>query len=304
MKIKFALYQIVLLFCSAWLAFSGCTRVLEIEPLSEPMIALYGWLVEDREISFEVSNTTSSFSPEGKIRFLSEATVNIWEDGVSLGQLEPGALNQGDPDHRFELPGVFPAPGHTYRVEASAAGFEPVYAETYVPKLVNISAIRFIGRRFLDSGIGDSLHSRQMCVNTLEIDIEDEVGVENFYELPRTMVRSIEDGRPRGIIRGRVNVLDPGLLDSSGLISDRTFADGIGTIRFEIESHYWLNDVTFRVALSNAPIEYVEYQRQIAPAQSSQTPFTEPYESYSNVAGGVGTVFSFFSSVDSIVVIP
>lgn len=306
MKINDIPYQMFFLFLFAGLVLAGCTRVVEIEPLSEPMIALRGWWYEDREFTLEVSNTTSSFNPEGNIRFLNEATVNLWEDGELLGQMQPGAVNEGDPDHMFELPGVFPAPGHTYRVEASAPGLPPVYAETYVPNLVRISAIRFVGRRFLDSGLGDSLHVLQRCINTLEIDIEDEVGVENFYELSRTGVHSFEDGRPWGIVRSSVNVLDPRLLDSSGLISDRTFADGTGTIRFEVESHYWQNDVTFTVALTNAPLEYVLHQRQYRSNQTSSTPspFTEPQENYSNVIGGVGSVMCFFSVVDSIVVVP
>lgn len=281
---------------------TSCTRTIELEPLSEPMMAMKAWWFPDKEMTLELSNTISFNDTENEIRFLEEATVDIFEDGNNLGRMMVDTT-PWFPEHEFILPGVFPKPGSNYIVKASAPGYPSISAELDVPEIPQIAAFRFIERELVDRGLGDSLYHRQTARAVFEVDIVDEPGIENFYELG-VEVSSVENGV---LLNGGTNVLelaDPLLLDDANLITDETFDGKTVTIRFSANTYYWTNEATIRIGVTNLPVEYALYRRNNFSFQNTDNPFIEPVSEFSNVIGGVGTLFCFPSATDSTIVQP
>lgn len=284
---------------SSLFLFIGCARLLEIDDDSRDLIALKGWMFQGQEFHIQASNTTSIFNPLDSVQFLPEAQIRIWENEVDMGLMQPDSSQFGDPQYRFIMPGLIAQPGHNYRLEASAPGFETVSVETTAPNLPKIAGIRFIKGEPIPSNSPDYYDPWNVYRNTFEIDIEDEVGVENYYTITRINLKSIENGVPESLSYGQIAYTNPQTLEVGDLIPDKTFADGIGTIRFTVDSYQWTDEATFSIELTNAPIEYVFLRRGEQFIPDDANPFAEPFTEFSNVVGGVGTVFCFSTVGDS-----
>ncbi|MEM7039760.1 MAG: DUF4249 family protein [Bacteroidota bacterium] len=289
-------------FLAVLLSWQGCVSPLEIDNLSDPMLSIHGWWFQDKELKLDVSNTIGILDPIEDIRFVHDAQIKVWEDEVLLGMMTQDSSIFGSEQFRYGLPGVYPKPGSVYRIEVAAAGYDTVTAETEMPLLPKIKAIRYMGREVIDPEVPDSMFFVDNCRVTLEVDIEDYAGIENFYEFLRITVSSIEDGRMLNNSGGDLEIFDPLQLDISGLVSDQTFEGGVGTVRLLLKTHCWTDEAWIKVALVNSPMEYVYHRRGDPESEGIDNPFIEPTSRFSNVVGGVGQVICFPYVLDSIMV--
>lgn len=286
------------------LLLSNCNRRVDVSPEFEPAIALEGWWYPEDELSLEVSNVGPINGTGDDIRFLHEATVKVWEDETYIGVMKPDSFSQWQSKFEFFLPGYFPRPGHSYRTEVSAPGLPTAEASTSIPKLPQFSGLRMIKRESNVAPGADSTSLLNSCTCTFEVDLHDLPGEENFYVLNWISFAFTPAGSPTytGITHGEFEVLDQSLLDDSGLISDRAFADGTVTVRFKANTVCWSGEAKIVFSVAGVPIEYVQNLRATPDQSYSENPLIEPFRPYSNVIGGYGKVLGFSSSSDSIFV--
>lgn len=277
----------------------GCLRQLDFEGESPDLLSINGLIFQDQALHLSVSNTTSITNPRDSIRFLPHATVKVWEDEIYMGTMKLDSFPSGDPKNQFIMPNLFPQPNSNYRIETSVSGFENAVAETTVPSMPKISAIRFIGGEPISPDSRDYYAPWSIYRNTFEVDIEDEAGVENFYLLGSVMLKSIDNGIPQSLNYGQIDYPNTSLLEGEEFIIDETFANGIGTIRFSVDSHRWIDEAKFFIRLTNAPMEYVRRRREQKNVPASNNPLAEPFSQFSNVVGGVGVLTCFPSVYDS-----
>jgi hypothetical protein len=99
---------------------------------------LVGILSPDSIISLRIGLTSLLLVPGSEPEMLENATVELFEEGLSLGLL----AHQGN--GVYALPGRFALPDKHYSVSASVPGFPPLRARTYVPPPVQGQACHFL----------------------------------------------------------------------------------------------------------------------------------------------------------------
>ena len=125
----------------------SCVREVEIDlgPLPD-RIVLNASISPDREIGAHVSKTWFLMDSVPDFE-LPGATIRVYVNGAYQGDMR----NDDTPDDslhlkgQYVLPGGFARTGDRVRLEAYAAGFEPVSAETYIPRRAEVLGVDTMG---------------------------------------------------------------------------------------------------------------------------------------------------------------
>lgn len=167
--------------------------------------------------------------------------------------------------------------GQTYRVTASADGYETVSAEITIPGPAP-SDIKLISKKVVEHEWGKYF--------AFELEFTDIPGVENFYLVDLCQ----KDG----------TYYNPYTIYSeNNLITDKG-KDG-KTIKIKAEADYFTGDKTFRIWLMNLDKHTYEYHLKLS-MSNYDNPFSEPVIPYTNIENGLGVFGAYTKFVKDITV--
>ena len=229
---------------------------------------------------------TSSFD------LVQNGVVNI-RDGN--GNLVTSLTDQGE--GLFSSATEFPQTGTTYRIEASAPGFETVSAEDRLPSTFQILSFDTLTTWFQDS-------SRTM---EFEITFQDPPGEENFYEIgffrEFEVYNFFEEDTSIVYAPFPFNCTDPNIETTQEVedalenlfdrvwLPDATFDGEIYTIKFTLPRSI-LDDPFERdanlVFANGSEAYFLHRKSQITADIANGNPFAQPVQVYTNIEGGYG----------------
>jgi hypothetical protein len=165
---------------------AGCITDIEIEiPEIEPRLVLSSALSPwDFETGGGKQNGVAIYPSrhifdDSPLMPVTNATVKLYRNGLFFQDLPYDSENHLRFYTVYYPPLQGPMPGEAFRVEVSAPGFEPVYAETVIPSsvpVVNVEIERIAVRKPSEN-FGDEIQSR------LIITFNDPPDENNFYEV-------------------------------------------------------------------------------------------------------------------------
>lgn len=231
------------------------------------------------EVHVQVSQSKSVISTES-LQNLPNATVTLFKDGVSLGQLT--SVGEG----KFIITHT-PEVGSTYRLQASANGLDDVVAETTIPAVPNIETLT--NPEFSDEEF------------KFDIVINDIPNQDNFYQLLLIVTQDEFGTNPFITGFNSESPILPGNSDPFGesenyYFDDAFFTDNAfngGTASIDMEAY--LGSIYFSVQYLHCSEEYYLYKRTLDNyIENSGNPFSQPVQIFSNVEGGLG-IFAGYS---------
>lgn len=191
------------LFLLMIVAVSSCEKTINFDAQQiKPKIVVNGYVVPHQGIYLKIEKSRSILFQDNYFEALSDAKVLLYENDVLLKQLEYKSVvdtfrkyleynvekkilfeNGNYSDHTIQI-----KPGATYKLEVSSEGFDEVWCETTVPKLVDISDFTVEYEKLKKSEYGP-IYSINMSLK-----INDNADIENFYNLNVYVSNGIELG--------------------------------------------------------------------------------------------------------------
>jgi hypothetical protein len=298
-------------------AMTSCELMVEIDVPSGPaQLVVNSFLYPDSSWQISISSTSPILSslpvfPRNPLAVLKD------EQG---GQIDLVQV-QGNPN----LPNIGaiffkstsrPQPGMTYRVEASADGYENASATSTVPTMIEIVNARIdsahLSRRS-PGGVGSNYYE---VILPVEVTFQDPPGEKDYYtpELIVTRKYSGVDPRTGEPVEGTFDMNVPlqrqlpnyefSFESENNDIEDLGFDGELHTMAL-VAAVFVLDDasqqiaheiVKLRLSFTHSGEELHRYSRSIRlQRNTSGNPFAQPVQVYSNVEGGQG-IFAGYSS--------
>jgi hypothetical protein len=164
----------------------GCTTDIEIQiPETTPRLVVSSALVPWDFASGAPKLNGVSVYPSRHIfdgsplQPISNATAKLYRNGLFFQELQYRSENHFRFYSVYYPPLQGPMPGEAFKVEVSAPGFEPVYAETVIPSLVpivNVEIERVAVRQ-------PSENQGEVILSRIILTFDDPVEENNFYEV-------------------------------------------------------------------------------------------------------------------------
>ena len=243
---------------------------------------------------------------------IENATVSIYENGVFIEDLKHIQ------DDKYQSPNFKPTNGKEYKVVVKASGYTDAEATETLIKQAVISNIVYQE---------NVLIKQTDTLSKISFDIDDPIGVKNYYELEVLLVTKAPDyGNPNGNFDDSIRmtlqylmlVQDEALKENftanidgntdystSNLQFSDKYIDGntttISVFLFPINltvngnSNVTKND-SIIVNVKSVSKSYYEYKRTVLEQTYADGPFSEPVRVYTNVKGGVGILGSYSQS--------
>jgi hypothetical protein len=292
--------HILFLLSSTWL-FTGCSddffsQTVTIDPPPYEKHLSFHLLTTDQDSTVQFFMTRNYGILEDVKNyddwFVKGASAELYENGQKWLTLSPV-----DPGNSSELTGLLPHPfqaGSTYEIRASHPDFKSVSAVQVAPGDLNIDSVR-IRYDAVTGEFGDRL-------NLLEVFLNDQPGVKNYYEVTLSGVsyQIIYGGG------GNMDTLgvqeyplyvdgysDPNVVEgfkAGGLISDQFF-DGKS---YKFQARFYANenstvDSTITVRVRNVTEDYFKWSRSyLQHYDSDENPLVEPISVFNNLENGLG----------------
>jgi hypothetical protein len=308
--------KIILLELITIVILSACEKVVTVNvPKKEPRLVISAWLNKNKAMEVRVSKslhileTTPNLGPQGPEEFMvKDAKPVIYENNISIDTL---VYNQQELTYKSPR-NVKIRDGYTYSIKVTAPGYKEVTAQTIVPVQSTIAGLSRVKHARKNSD-GEEL-------DDVTIKLDDPPGT-NYYlirlftasynsmnpEYPINCVSSTdkdleavsEDGDPLGD-----NCLD----GNSLLMRDVNFDGRQKQVKISVESSM-LKELTFQNRPPSRPYvkvyqvteDYFKYiKSQSAYENSSDNPFAEPINVYTNIANGYGIFSANTVAVDTI----
>jgi hypothetical protein len=297
-------------------AFFACEMDVEVDiPEKPPRLVvtstLVPWSANSWFLGVEVFSSRHIFDESANLP-IDNATVRVYRDGDFFGQLSY-LSNDNYSFFPFGFPALQgPLPGETYRVEVSAPGFEPVWAETTIPQPVAITHWNLDRIGLFDED--GKVYSR------VSLTFNDPPNQTNYYEIVVTPV----DCQYRAacysnlisfesVITGEPSYPSPVMIDSNGarrlLFKDDTFEGKEFTVNFYYfpgQEHHGSSLVLtggfYAIQLRHVTEEYYKHFSTLQQARNQRYEnilygMGEPINIFSNITNGFGVFAGFNSSV-------
>ena len=164
----------------------SCTQVTEIA-LPEPskLLVINGFFCPDSAWKIQISVPDKVSNPTPILAGFEGANVELWEEGVSLGKLQP--IGQG----YYSLPNQKPKLGKHYTIQAAAVGYPTAEAESYVPdSVVNVISAGVDWNNAIPT---ITIYGEPTSVHNMKIDFVEPQGKGNFYYLSFYYYDSLSD---------------------------------------------------------------------------------------------------------------
>ncbi|MCF8244630.1 MAG: DUF4249 domain-containing protein [Saprospiraceae bacterium] len=224
-----------------------------------------------------------------------DATVRIYENGTLWRELVYNTSNNGTGRYDWTGNANFVADGSTvYRLEVTAPGFETVFAEQKMPKVVEILSLKYM----IEGGVNPDGEK----VDELTFEFQDPVGEGDYYALAafrRESYTYVENGDTMTYTYTNdlnIDSYDP-LLEIGAndllLLSDKSFNGKKASFKAYCYSYFGEETQNTVIGqLYHLTREKYLYLRSLNQYQNaSGNPFAEPVTVQSNIENGVG-VFS------------
>jgi hypothetical protein len=153
---------------------SGCDKIVYINiDEGDRKIVLSGLINPDSTVVVHFSRTRqiSTTGPRDSTELLADSLkpdfIRLYENDLLVGDLMYRWKNF------YELPGFYPSPGKTYRIESSAGEMDPVMAVIQIPEKIPI----------LDFDTAHVITENQVKAVRIHFSFQDPAGQENYYAL-------------------------------------------------------------------------------------------------------------------------
>lgn len=270
---------------------SACESVVDIVPPPyDSKIVVNGLLSNEEEIRVTVSYSVMALSSEDP-KYLENAVVEIWEDGVSLGQ---GTYDVFD---KFYAWNHSPNPGSTYRIRVQHPSY-PVVDQTLLMPDDNA----FANIQYEDS-IGEDSSGQALAAITIRL--EDPADQNNYYRLNFAYYNDIIPGfLPFEFTTNDAVLLSPSTVqedDGAYLFDDQLFNGQTRNIRITFSRDIALSTPRFLISGESLSQDLYRYQFSLARYEDAKdNPFSEPVFIHSNIDGGLGIWAGKISQQDTI----
>jgi hypothetical protein len=303
----------LLIICCVILA-KSCETTEKIDefPLRPSKLVLNCFFTADSTWEFQVSNSLSVLD-NAQIELIDSASILLFQDGYPID-----TLDRPEDDGIYRSHKVLPGMNASYSVTATAPGFDVVlHAEDHVPVSVPIRRIR---GTIIDSSFyhgydyyTDSPKIRGHIEGTIELEIQDPPGVDNYYHLAvyfmEERLRDYED-TIYYLDRRRVNftvqdaAAEETAFGSGALFSDQFFDGQEHTVKIIYHASGIKNNMkVFYAELTSLTESAYLYKRSIEDYQAaSGDPFSEPVLVYGNIENGLGIFSGYNLNADSLVI--
>lgn len=220
------------------------------------------------------------------------ATIELFEDDQLMATLSPSAGNR----RVYEAPVLpdFFQPGKTYELRASHPVFPTVTSRQTMPKAATVDSVRFRENAGID-GDGSKL-------SAIDVFLEDEPDVENFYEIRAEINYPILDYGYDSLGNYVIDTIGYqaytlSLTDSDDPNAQLTYGGGIAvsdqffdgqSYRF-VAKMYEASGHTFQVFVRAITEEYYLWSISAERKYNSEdNPLAEPVTTYTNLDAGIG----------------
>ena len=290
-----------LYFFSFSMLFASCDIVVDLDiPEHERVLVVNSILLTDSIINAYISHSVGAFDASS-ISYVNNATVEVYEDGVLLGEMDEQASFSYDSSGELDSTYVYnfnqnPVAGKIYSYEIVHPDYEAVRAETTVPSAVklNVNEVTLLSEQDYDK------HYRvRFSFNDAPED--------NFYRL-----RLRNPNTYSGFHYFESN--DASMISSSGVQSDGATFNGdeaffddkmfngtekeISIDFFDYKS-FWFEEegieVQFILELTSVSESYYTYIRSLRAHFDNQDQFIfagEPVQVFTNIENGLGVLGS------------
>jgi len=306
---------IILLELITILILSACEKTVTVNvPKKEPRLVISAWLNKSKAIEVKVSQSfhileTPNRITQGQQEFMvKDAKPVIFENNISID-----TLVYDQQEFIYKSPrNVKIRAGYTYSIKVTAPGFKEVTAPTNVPVQSTIAGLTRVknARKNSDGEEQDDVI----------IKLDDPAGV-NYYlvrlfpasyssnnpEFPIDCVSSTDKDLEAGSEDG--DPMGNSCLDGNSLLmKDVNFNGRQKQLKVSVAS-YMLNDIKYSSRPPSRPYvkvyqvteEYFKYIKSLSAYQnSSDNPFAEPVNVYTNIANGYGIFSANTVAVDTI----
>jgi hypothetical protein len=283
-------------FFLAAVAFSGCETVLDFHINTPPKLTIISHLtpdnIEGQRIyvfaSLNPSDSSQFYTPDNLVVDVSEKESNV--------TVRLDAVPEGEKVY-YLFPEGFIKAGFTYSITAFAPGFDPVQAETIIPRPSAISNL--IIKDFMTEQSGQH-EFKKIIRYKLEFSI-DHFESNQFYHL---VFYNEYQNLPGAYL------MDPKISDEQpfiqhydyGILVDRADLTEGEPLTFEFQDWAVENNDLIRVYVELRTITEAYYKYHATLARQlivRQDPFAEPVTIFNNIEGGYGNFSGFSQTITS-----
>lgn len=257
----------------------ACEREVDlVAPPYSSKIVVNGLLSNENVIRVSVGFSVVALSTD-EPGYLSDAVVEIWEDGVSLGF---GVYDVFDKVYQWTQ---VPKQGSKYRVQVRHPDY-PMVDQTLIMPTANA----FGNLEYRDS-IG--LDTSGQALASITVVINDPAAEQNFYRLNFLYYNDVTAGfLPFTFETSDAVLLSPATVkedDGAYLFSDELFNSGTRQITIEFTRDIAQSTPRFLVIGESLSKELYKYQVSLDKFEEAKdNPFLEPVLVYSNIHAGLG----------------
>jgi hypothetical protein len=307
--------KIILLELITILILAACEKVVPVNvPKKEPRLVISAWLNKDKAIEVRVSKSlhileASSLGPQGQQQFMiTDAKPVVYENSISIDTL---VYNQQEFIYKSPR-NVKIRDGYTYSIKVTAPGYKEVTAQTNVPvqsAIAGLSRVKNARKNSdgeelddvtikLDDPPGTNYYLVRIFSATFNT-MNPEFAISCVSSTDKDLEAVSEDGDPLG----------ESCLDGNSLVmKDVNFNGRQKQLKISVES-FLLQEQKYQNRPPSRPYvkvyqvtqDYFKYVKSLSAYQnSSDNPFAEPINVYSNVANGYGIFSANTVAVDTI----
>ncbi|MBI1223521.1 MAG: DUF4249 family protein [Bacteroidetes bacterium] len=257
----------------------SCTTVTDITPPAyASKLVVNGLLSNEESIRVSISYSVVALSQD-QPQYLSDAVVEVWEDGTSLGK---GTYNTFDKVYEWSQ---VPKAGSNYRVRVEHKDYPVIDQSLDMPSANAFSKIIY------EDSIG--LDSSGLAKAAITIHLADPSNETNYYRLNFGYYNSTIPGfLPITFETNDAILLAPSTVkedDGSYLFNDQLFNGQTRDIKVTFTRDIALSTPRFLVLGESLSEDLYLYQYSIALYQSSKNNFiSEPVIIHNNIKGGLG----------------
>lgn len=287
--------------------------------VAEPVIALSAFFTPTEPFVVELTSTQSIIGNQSEKTVLTNGSVTIYEGDQIVEKIVY------NPNKRKYIGHLKPTVKKTYTIKASVKNFKPVSAEVYIPEAVEITNIELAdvtpNKEDMNSGnFGDTKATvtfkipKENELNYYMIVLKaDGVDIEGYhYERKIPIEITSKDAVLAGNKSGETAFGDSEYKNRFNVFTDELFEDKIYSLsvlfsKYEAQEtgdnssgYKVLVDANLKVNIQSISEDYFKflksYENQLG---SGDSPFTEPYQLWTNVTDGAGIVAGYSNSVTS-----
>ena len=287
--------------------FASCDIVVDLDiPEHERVLVVNSILTTDSMINASISHSVGAFDASS-ISYVNNATVEVYEDGVLLGEMDEQASLSYDSSGELDSTYVYnfnqnPVAGKIYSYEIVHPDYEAVRAETTVPAAVklNVNDVTLLSEEdyvkhyrvrfsFKDASEDNFYRLRLRNPNTY-------YGFDYFESNDASMISSAGVQSDGATFYGDEALFDDEMFNGTEKEISIDFFDS-KSLWFEEEGI----EVQFILELTSVSESYYTYIRSLRAHNDNQDQFIfagEPVQVFTNIENGLGVLGSM--SVDTV----